>query len=141
MLAARVILYFGAEATYSLNRSPMSGGGRVKKGTFTADMIDLFSPYWYYCKPDEDSIIRVFIVYAIMFNINDLIFNGCVAIYFPLIMLGLYVFLRGSYGAFHIIELAVMCLACLKFGVIATLLFLFEERIFLSVFRGLKQGS
>jgi len=140
MLAARVLFYFGAEATYSQKRSPLSGGGRKLRNTFREDMVDLFSPYWYYCKPDEDSIIRVFIIYAVMFNINGLLLGNGVSLYMPLAMLFLYVFLKGSFGAFHLIELFIWCFIALKLGFMFTILGLIEERLFLSVFRELKQG-
>lgn len=140
MLAIRVILYIGAEATYRPHGTPLFDKSWGKEGTLKRDMYELFSPYWYYCDPREDSVFRVIAIYGFLFNINGLLSGYGIHIIPPLIMVLLYIFLKGSQGAFYFIELFVLCVGALGTGVIGSILFLVEEHFVLLAFRNLKRG-
>ena len=140
MLAIRAVLYIGAEATYKPSGSPLSSGNWGKPGTFKRDMNEFFSPYWYYCDPREDSVFRVVAIYGLLFNINGWLSGHGIHIVPPLIMVFLYIFLKGSQGAFYFIELFVLCMAALGAGLIGALVFLVEERFILLAFRNMKRG-
>ena len=137
MLAARVVFYLGAEATYEPN-TPWSKGGWGQPGSFERDLKEFFSSYWYYCTPGEDSILRVILLYFVAFNLNSIVSGGGLSVVLPTIMLVLYLAFKGSRGVFHVIELLVICMLAAMNGPLGTIVFLIEERFCLAIVNGLR---